>query len=964
MVLEYGTDADDYLHPKSIRYMAEKPQRIPWLEGGSMYDTMTLRSHLESIAAGRPFTTLGDPKTGKGGAEIVPRDINIIEGVYAVHEDETAGLFDIVIALADEKDDSDKDKFQRKMKRDARRFGIGRGGFTLPFGFYDYAKKQYWEQTDITGVDTREKADIVWSQDTNSARIKKTSLKVPVVINEYQRHFNALKRGLASYASSNDIKPFQIAIEEIVRDYSGNNLSDEAKASRRVAITDAAKIYPFFSSGLLDKVKARMDDSARAVFNDIINEIWNDAQKMIEGKSCVIIPAGGKGATAFPFTTYGPHGKLKYLSTEVGSREKTLLALAIERSLDSSTGVHNQNLFVTTTSDKKTEVYNSAGSVVDGENIIAEPDVAGKFVAICVSAMMLEKKYNKPTDTVVTLMTTDHHIPDAFRSRLGAEIRESQISAVLEPVFSLIGAKDAKGKSAKNKGTILAAKQETFSNRGVYRADVFDDIVDEDRLEGDYRNQGRQWNSGMVSFTIQTLYDALKRYAPEYYDELMRLRNSIGTMEEENVLKSAYARFKELDRKYSIAEQPRVFERLILERISGQKDKTKQPLGMTMVSGLEQWGDLGSIVDRPVDWTGSNFTSGATQDIYVDQNTSDCNVITDRECHGKTIYVLGMTNAAIAYNSKTDVLVIADRDQERKIGDLVERLSVVRPKKPGDPDLNKYVELNYDKVPMTKRSAVNKKLDSAGNSAIEDVNGDAYIFTENSDNNWVYSAEGLVAITCMKGVSVIKTHDEIFVYANDYKDRALTKFNEVVAERVQQIKEHAQNAYARFKEERDAYKLNPDMTKEFAKTGADDFISYYYLTGEILEDAVDLVASVGALHDENLSKAVIGPLFRDIVEKLCDSHSRVDRDTYYKVFSRVIDICRKDDSPEGQKLNAKLSEFGIENAAQMAERNKRAHEAGKFNMKRANDVKKIFIPYRVSVGSDIAVTSPMIKRMT
>ncbi|HPS20536.1 MAG TPA: hypothetical protein PKY78_06080, partial [Candidatus Omnitrophota bacterium] len=708
--IEYSTDSNDYLHSMRDRYLqAGEPQRIPSQEQGGMYNNNLLRDHLSFMKQGKSFMTLGDPKAGTPAEEFIPRDVNIIEGVYAVHEKESRAFYDIVVALADEDKDgkADKEKFQRKMKRDVWRLNMGRAGFTLPYGFWDYAKKQFWEQTDITAVDTREVADIVWSQDTNTARIKKTS-KIPVMTYEYQKCFNALKEGLSIYARNKKIDSFIAAVDDLLWHYTASDISDEVGRARRAALKDAAKLYPFFSSGLLSQIKEflRVRDQERGTnvlgtLNGILKEIWIETQDEIKDQACVIIPAAGKGATAYPFSTLGPKGTPKYISPAVAAvKGGTLLSVAVTRSLKGRCS-NEKNLFIITTKDKRDDVYDDAKRVMDGldkGNIITEPEIAGKFVTICVSAMMLEKRYNKSLNTVVTLMTTEHDLAPNFITDMGEAVQDSQVSATLEPVFSIIGAKVVQGKAERNKGAVQSNTTQFFSGRAVYQVEDYEDVADGKKLEA-YNKDGKEGrsNSGMVSFTIATLYAALAKYAPDYYDELMRLRSSIGTQDESKVQEAVYKRFRELDKKYSTAERPRVFESLLLQKISSQENKDRQAFGLTVVKGLKEWGDLGSIVDRPVDFIGSNFTKGATQNIDIDSKTKDCNVITDEACNSM-VHVFGMTNAAIAYNSDMDTLVVVDRDNERRLAALVDRLYAMR----SDPNLRKYVEVESQETSGTE----------------------------------------------------------------------------------------------------------------------------------------------------------------------------------------------------------------------------------------------------------------------
>ncbi len=116
-----------------------------------------------------------------------------------------------------------------------------------------------------------------------------------------------------------------------------------------------------------------------------------------------------------------------------------------------------------------------------------------------------------------------------------------------------------------------------------------------------------------------------------------------------------------------------------------------------------------------------------------------------------------------------------------------------------------------------------------------------------------------------------------------------------------------------------------------------------------------------AIHeDESLAKSGIEATFRSIVEPLNDSFDANDRDVYYDVFSYVIHLIRE--LPEADHIDRTLKTFGLFTQQDLLDRVKNLIAHNKTNSPQKQNVKKVFVLSRVTIGADVAITSIIIEK--
>ena len=142
---------------------------------------------------------------------------------------------------------------------------------------------------------------------------------------------------------------------------------------------------------------------------------------------------------------------------------------------------------------------------------------------------------------------------------------------------------------------------------------------------------------------------------------------------------------------------------------------------------------------------------------------------------------------------------------------------------------------------------------------------------------------------------------------------------------------------------------------------AHSFMDAYLKDCHYEEDYIDLLCEMTTFsEDTNLTGSAAQALFRIIIESLCDDFEDLQTETYNRVMAQLISYCRK--LPSGQELDRCLNDFRISDRQALLERIKSIRTDGK-TLSHRQDVKKILLLSRVTIGADVAITSIIIQRL-
>ena len=128
------------------------------------------------------------------------------------------------------------------------------------------------------------------------------------------------------------------------------------------------------------------------------------------------------------------------------------------------------------------------------------------------------------------------------------------------------------------------------------------------------------------------------------------------------------------------------------------------------------------------------------------------------------------------------------------------------------------------------------------------------------------------------------------------------------------------------------------------------------------EDYINLLCEMTTIsHDTSINRIAAQALFSIIIEGLCDDFEELQTETYNQVMSQIISFCRS--LPAGKELDRSLNTFQIFSQNDLLERINTIRLDTK-TLPPQNEVKKILLLSRVTIGADVAVTSIIIQRLT
>ncbi|MEI8011294.1 MAG: hypothetical protein WCI27_02275, partial [Candidatus Omnitrophota bacterium] len=114
--------------------------------------------------------------------------------------------------------------------------------------------------------------------------------------------------------------------------------------------------------------------------------------------------------------------------------------------------------------------------------------------------------------------------------------------------------------------------------------------------------------------------------------------------------------------------------------------------------------------------------------------------------------------------------------------------------------------------------------------------------------------------------------------------------------------------------------------------------------------------------DETVSKPAVQHLFSDLVERMSDSFLFRQIVLYDRVFTQVIDYCRR--LPAGDGLDSLLKRFMLLDENAILARKRKIQRVRRFPARAARQVRKICVLSRITVGADVAVTGVVLGRLT
>lgn len=348
-------------------------------------------------------------------------------------------------------------------------------------------------------------------------------------------------------------------------------------------------------------------------------------------KRVALIMAGGRGERFWPRSRKNMPKQFLALTDD----GKTMIQLTVERILPI---VEMEDIYIVTNKDYKELVQKQLPDILE-ENILCEP--VGRNTAPCIGlgAIHILKKYK---DAIMLVLPSDHLIKynSMFIKTLkeGCEIAQegkNLVTVGITPDYPETGYGYIKFNPKICKGQAFAVEK----------------FVEKPSVEvaKEYLNTEEYlWNSGMFIWKVSSILENMEQFMTEIYHGLLKIKNAIGTEEEETVLEKEFMSFSSMSIDYGVMEKAE---------------------NIYILPGTFGWDDVGSwlAVERIKK---TNEFGNIVNGNIITINTRNCII----EGTKKLIATVGLQDLVIV--DAEDAILICEKDETTDIKKVLENLKI------------------------------------------------------------------------------------------------------------------------------------------------------------------------------------------------------------------------------------------------------------------------------------------------
>lgn len=345
----------------------------------------------------------------------------------------------------------------------------------------------------------------------------------------------------------------------------------------------------------------------------------------------IVIMAGGKGERFWPKSVWKKPKQFHRIVSERTMIQESFFRIFPE--------VKQENIFIVAGEDLKQLIFDQLPQL-DEKNLVVEPEGKNTAAAIGLAAVYLSKK--NPDATMVVL-TADHAVKP--RKEFIRAI-ETAVKVAQEGRLVTFGIKP--NRPATEYGYIeTGGKLEGDFDLDVYAVKQFQEKPSYERALAFIEEGSFLWNSGMFTFSLKSILDAMLIHMPILHSALMKIYNSIGTEEEDAVKQREFKRLESISIDYGVMERAD---------------------NICCVRSNFLWDDVGSwgAISRhlPTDRDG-NILQGNVITVDAKNNI----VIGEDE---SIISMVGISDAIVV--KEKDKLLICHREQDQKVKEIIKAL--------------------------------------------------------------------------------------------------------------------------------------------------------------------------------------------------------------------------------------------------------------------------------------------------
>jgi len=345
-----------------------------------------------------------------------------------------------------------------------------------------------------------------------------------------------------------------------------------------------------------------------------------------DGRIAICVMAGGIGERFWPLSrTMRP----KQLLAITG--ERTMLRETIARHAGLSSP---EDVFIITTKEQSDLIVREISELPEG-NVIPEP--CGRNTAPCV-ALGAALLYAKDPESVMVVVSSDHHIPDSESYR--ATIEDAIALARQEHALVTIGVVPRYPET----GYGYIEGKEEISYPGKTKGMKVSRFLEKPPLkiaEELYKTPGVFWNAGMFVFRTKDILAAFERFMPESNSALKEITAKAGTAEERAAIENYY----------------RVVEKISIDNAVMEKADNVAVLAATF-----QWNDVGSWTSASAHWPEDEKGNRLKGEIKL-LESENCIV---GNYHEGLVGVIGLSDVVVIRTGDAVLVCAKDKVQDVK----------------------------------------------------------------------------------------------------------------------------------------------------------------------------------------------------------------------------------------------------------------------------------------------------------
>lgn len=350
----------------------------------------------------------------------------------------------------------------------------------------------------------------------------------------------------------------------------------------------------------------------------------------------VVIFAGGVGTRLWPLSrknTPKQFGKI------IG--DKSTVQLAVERIVPL---VSPNDIFISSGLAYKEVLFDQLPNI-PRENFILEPEMRDVGAAVGLVTAIFEKKF--PSEPMVILWS-DHLVKNETLFR---EVIKTVGEILRKDSEKIVFIGQSSRFASQNLGWIEFGEElKKIEDIPVFKFKSFHYAPPQDVAEDFHKSDKHVWNPGYFGTTPKFLFSMYKKFSPEMYNLLIKIRDKWGSSNFENTMKDLYPRLEKIS-----------FDNLILEKIDPS-------FGLVVREDLG-WSDVGaweSLKEALQEKEGENVTRGKV--MLQDSKDSLIFNYTDQ-------MVVGIDLNETLIITTDDVILVCPKGSVPKIKKLVNSLA-------------------------------------------------------------------------------------------------------------------------------------------------------------------------------------------------------------------------------------------------------------------------------------------------